>query len=108
MPAELVNRLARMFQDVKVSQDLTREFQEKSTNNTIEVPSVVVNIKILSSGTWLPRSLPKLAVVLPSELEDFIPQVSLAAFYQLFSMKSIGTSEESLVVRVIQGYQHDL
>ncbi|VDM24995.1 unnamed protein product [Hydatigera taeniaeformis] len=78
MPAELVNRLARMFQDIKVSHDLTREFQEKASNNNLlgstEVVSVLVSIKILSSGTWLPRSLPKCAVALPPELEDFIPQ----------------------------------
>lgn len=80
MPAELVNRLARMFQDIKVSHDLTREFQEKASNNNpsggTETVAVLVSIKILSSGTWLPRSLPKFAVALPPELEDFIPQVN--------------------------------
>ncbi|EUB63203.1 Cullin-5 [Echinococcus granulosus] len=79
MPAELVNRLARMFQDIKVSHDLTREFQEKVANNNpsggTETSAVLVSIKILSSGTWLPRSQPKFAVALPPELEDFIPQI---------------------------------
>lgn len=85
MPAELVNRLARMFQDIKVSQDLSHDFQESlvvastSSNAGSEIgcPSsgLVVSIKILSSGTWLPRNLPKLSVALPPELEDFIPQV---------------------------------
>ena len=28
MPAEYVNKLARMFQDIKVSEDLNQEFQE--------------------------------------------------------------------------------
>ncbi|KAM7539100.1 hypothetical protein Aperf_G00000049573 [Anoplocephala perfoliata] len=85
MPAELVNRLARMFQDIKVSQDLSHDFQESliaastSSNAGSEIGSpssgLVVSIKILSSGTWLPRSLPKLSVALPPELEDFIPQI---------------------------------
>lgn len=89
MPAESVNRLARMFQDIKVSQDLTREFHEKMRNNAssssanssaaaggIASPFTdLVSIKILSSGTWLPRSLPKVALVLPPEIEDFIPLV---------------------------------
>ncbi len=96
MPAELVNRLARMFQDIKVSHDLTRDFHDRACNNNAPgdsnnnaaaaaggssgiydyLPAVAINIKILSSGTWLPRTLPKVALVLPPELEDFIPQVS--------------------------------
>ncbi len=31
MPAEYVNKLARMFQDIKVSEDLNREFKERNT-----------------------------------------------------------------------------
>lgn len=30
MPAEYVNKLARMFQDIKVSEDLNNEFKEKN------------------------------------------------------------------------------
>ena len=33
MPAEYVNKLARMFQDIKVSQDLNTEFKEATRNN---------------------------------------------------------------------------
>lgn len=33
MPAEYVNRLARMFQDIKVSQDMNQEFKEATRNN---------------------------------------------------------------------------
>ncbi len=29
MPAEYVNKLARMFQDIKVSEDLNQEFKER-------------------------------------------------------------------------------
>uniref|UniRef100_A0A0X3P9L1 Cullin-5 n=2 Tax=Schistocephalus solidus TaxID=70667 RepID=A0A0X3P9L1_SCHSO len=86
MPAELVNSLARMFQDIKVSQDLTAEFKEKIRNNQLSsiagsldpansFSAELVNIKILSSGTWLPRTQPKVSIALPPELEDFIPQV---------------------------------
>ena len=31
MPAEYVNKLARMFQDIKVSEDLNKEFKERNT-----------------------------------------------------------------------------
>ena len=31
MPAEYVNKLARMFQDIKVSEDLNRDFKERNT-----------------------------------------------------------------------------
>ena len=30
MPAEYVNKLARMFQDIKVSDDLNTDFKEKN------------------------------------------------------------------------------
>ncbi len=33
MPADYVNKLARMFQDIKVSEDLCAEFKEASRNN---------------------------------------------------------------------------
>jgi len=33
MPADYVNKLARMFQDVKVSEDLNQEFKEAHRNN---------------------------------------------------------------------------
>ena len=33
MPADYVNKLARMFQDIKVSEDLNYEFKEASKNN---------------------------------------------------------------------------
>ncbi|VDD76139.1 unnamed protein product [Mesocestoides corti] len=84
MPAELVNRLVRMFQDIKVSHDLTHEFHEKTKNNNLAagadslsgfLSSEMISIKILSSGTWLPRTLPKVSMALPPELEDFIPQI---------------------------------
>jgi hypothetical protein len=33
MPADYVNKLARMFQDIKVSEDLNVEFKEAHRNN---------------------------------------------------------------------------
>ena len=33
MPADYVNKLARMFQDIKVSEDLNMEFKETHRNN---------------------------------------------------------------------------
>lgn len=33
MPADYVNKLARMFQDIKVSDDLNGEFKEAHRNN---------------------------------------------------------------------------
>ena len=33
MPADFVNKLARMFQDIKVSEDLNGEFKDQHRNN---------------------------------------------------------------------------
>ena len=33
MPADFVNKLARMFQDIKVSEDLCQDFKEAHRNN---------------------------------------------------------------------------
>ena len=35
MPAEYVNKLARMFQDIKVSEDLNREFKESNSEGMV-------------------------------------------------------------------------
>ncbi|CAB1316647.1 unnamed protein product [Coregonus sp. 'balchen'] len=64
MPADYVNKLARMFQDIKVSEDLNQNFKESDS----------VNIKILNAGAWS-RSSEKVFVSLPTELEDLIPEV---------------------------------
>lgn len=102
MPADYVNKLARMFQDIKVSEDLNQVFKEMHKHNKLALPgdfkacdfsSVImynsnkagshvvfcgaadsVNIKILNAGAWS-RSSEKVFVSLPTELEDLIPEV---------------------------------
>ncbi|XP_045196668.2 cullin-5-like isoform X1 [Mercenaria mercenaria] len=73
MPADYVNKLARMFQDIKVSEDLNIEFKDAHRNNN-EYIADSINIKILNAGAWA-RSSDRLSVSLPMELEDYIPQV---------------------------------
>ncbi|XP_034462293.1 cullin-5 isoform X1 [Hippoglossus hippoglossus] len=82
MPADYVNKLARMFQDIKVSEDLNQSFKEMHKHNKLALPDVhvrslaadSVNIKILNAGAWS-RSSEKVFVSLPTELEDLIPEV---------------------------------
>ncbi|CAL8100197.1 unnamed protein product [Calicophoron daubneyi] len=81
MPAEQVNKLGRMFQDIKLSHDLTVALKEYIANqpsnySTSVNPSLdIMNILILSSGSWLLRSDQKTPISLPVELEDFLPQI---------------------------------
>lgn len=103
MPADYVNKLARMFQDIKVSEDLNQSFKEMHKHNKLALPGLIcqssfyciffcfdfvslthsvcldvtadsVNIKILNAGAWS-RSSEKVFVSLPTELEDLIPEV---------------------------------
>ncbi|XP_077089163.1 cullin-5 isoform X2 [Siphateles boraxobius] len=74
MPADYVNKLARMFQDIKVSEDLNQSFKEMHKHNKLALPAESVNIKILNAGAWS-RSSEKVFVSLPTELEDLIPEV---------------------------------
>lgn len=73
MPAEYVNRLARMFQDIKISNDLNNEFKVHMRNNN-EGLADCINIKVLNAGAWM-RASERVPVTLPRELEDYIPQV---------------------------------
>ncbi|KAJ8315497.1 hypothetical protein KUTeg_007647 [Tegillarca granosa] len=79
MPADYVNKLARMFQDIKVSDDLNQEFKDAHRNNNEDIADSI-NIKILNAGAWA-RSSDRVTVSLPMELEDYIPQVE--EFYRL-------------------------
>ncbi|XP_055375208.1 cullin-5 [Condylostylus longicornis] len=68
MPADYVNKLARMFQDIKVSEDLNTQFKSSTTRHD------TINIKILNAGAWA-RYSERVSVSLPLELEDYIPDV---------------------------------
>lgn len=72
MPADYINKLARMFQDIKVSDDLNQAFKETYRTRSPMADSVA--IKILNAGAWA-RSSERIAVSLPTVLEDFIPEV---------------------------------
>ena len=52
MPADYVNKLARMFQDIKVSEDLNIEFKEASRNNN-DAYSALSNMKIAGHFPWM-------------------------------------------------------
>ncbi|XP_023240489.1 cullin-5-like [Centruroides sculpturatus] len=73
MPADYVNKLARMFQDIKVSEDLNQQFKDVHRNNKGSIADSI-NIKILNAGAWA-RGSERVQVSLPLELEDFIPEV---------------------------------
>lgn len=68
MPADYVNKLTRMFQDIKLSGDLNAQFRASTTRHD------ALNIKILNAGAWA-RSSERVSVSLPLELEDYIPEV---------------------------------
>ncbi|XP_046849667.1 cullin-5-like isoform X2 [Xenia sp. Carnegie-2017] len=72
MPADYINKLARMFQDIKVSEDLNQEF--KDINKMRSTMTDNISIKILNAGAWA-RSSERVAVSLPPTLEDLIPEV---------------------------------
>lgn len=73
MPADYVNKLARMFQDIKVSDDLNQQFKEQIRSSRGNVADNL-NLKILNAGAWA-RGGDRVQVSLPLQLEDFIPEV---------------------------------
>ena len=62
MPADYVNKLARMFQDIKVSEDLNMEFKETHRNNNegltlsqtkaMERLSSIAGILVIYTDQW--------------------------------------------------------
>ncbi|CAB4060915.1 CUL5 [Lepeophtheirus salmonis] len=75
MPADYINKLSRMFQDIKVSGDLNSQFKEQlSLQPSKQNLADSVSIKILNMGAWA-RSSERVPVSLPRELEDYIPEV---------------------------------
>ncbi|CAG5093692.1 Similar to Cul5: Cullin-5 (Rattus norvegicus) [Cotesia congregata] len=73
MPADYVNKLARMFQDIKVSQDLNQQFKEQCRAAIADS----INIKILNAGAWA-RGSERVTVSLPLQLEDYIPELTFS------------------------------
>ena len=55
---DYVNKLARMFQDIKVSEDLNAQFRSQTTRHD------AINIKILNAGAWAARG-ERVSVSLP-------------------------------------------
>jgi len=74
MPADFINKLSRMFQDIKVSEDLNNQFKDQQKLLNKENTADSVSIKILNVGAWA-RTSERVPVTLPRELEDFIPEV---------------------------------
>ena len=77
----------RMFQDIKVSEDLNSQFKEHLSH----VPAKQgladsVSIKILNVAAWA-RTTDKVPVTLPRELEDYIPEVE--EFYKVSTIKNL-------------------
>jgi cullin-5 len=47
MPADYVNKLARMFQDIKVSEDLNQQFKEQYRSTRGSIAGEYIYIKLL-------------------------------------------------------------
>lgn len=75
MPADFINKLSRMFQDIKVSEDLNSQFKTQlGLQAGKQSLADTVSIKILNMGAWA-RTSERVPVTLPRELEDYIPEV---------------------------------
>lgn len=73
MPADFVNKLYRMLQDIEINKDLSSAFKKSiGSNNNYLAESI--SIKVLNAGAWS-RGGERIQVQLPRELEDFIPEV---------------------------------
>lgn len=73
MPADLVNKLFRMLQDIEINKDLNSRFKNSIGSNN-NVMAETISIKILNAGAWA-RGNERVLVQVPRELEDFIPEV---------------------------------
>ena len=75
MPADFINKLSRMFQDIKVSDDLNSQFKDHLSHQPSKQSLAdSVSIKILNVAAWA-RTTERVPVTLPRELEDYIPEV---------------------------------
>lgn len=67
MPAEYVNKLARMFQDIKVSEDLNTEFKEATRNNNESIAGMSAVAGTVKSNTKFGLGTKKLLLGIRSE-----------------------------------------
>ncbi|KAI1719457.1 cullin family domain-containing protein [Ditylenchus destructor] len=75
MPADYVNKLFRMLQDIEVNKDLNSSFKKSiGSNNNYRNISDAIAIKILNGGAWS-RGRDRSHLSLPHELDEFIPEV---------------------------------
>lgn len=81
MPADHINKLSRMIQDIELNKDLNSNFKKTliEANNT-KTPADLINLKVLNAGAWGRGGAEKVRVTLPRELEDYIPEVE--SFYK--------------------------
>lgn len=56
MPADYVNKLARMFQDIKVSEDLNQSFKEMHKHNKLALPGEEAAVFVVRSVVFAPFS----------------------------------------------------
>lgn len=64
MPADYVNKLARMFQDIKVSEDLNQVFKEMHKHNKLALPGDVQTHTIVFGPDNRPVRIHKHALIL--------------------------------------------
>ncbi|VDM69353.1 unnamed protein product [Strongylus vulgaris] len=77
MPAEYVNKLFRMLQDIEVNKDLNSSFKKSLVGvNNNKTLSDLINIKILNGGAWGRGGVgsERVRVSLPRELEELVPE----------------------------------
>ncbi|VDN51551.1 unnamed protein product [Dracunculus medinensis] len=76
MPAEYINKLYRMLQDIELSKDINNSFKKGIGKNKSERNDLIesVSLKVLNAGAWS-RFGEKVQLQLPRELEDILPEV---------------------------------
>ena len=70
MPADYVNKLARMFQDIKVSEDLNSEFKESTRNNNEGIAGMCLSGSVI---IFTPQPLRAVGVLFSPRREIVCP-----------------------------------
>ena len=68
MPSDAINKLTRMFQDIKTSDDLNVQMKQELGCGDM------LNVEILSAGAWV-KGVTNFPIQLPHEVEDNIPKI---------------------------------